>query len=263
LLPYPHIDPVIVRIGPLALRWYGFMYLLGFAVGFFAIRARLKRTAPAVRSDQVEGLIFCVMVGLLVGARLGELLFYHWMEWGYYLSNPIEIIAVWHGGMSFHGGLIGSVLMAAWYMRRQKMPFLLVADAVCLAAPAGLLFGRLGNFINGELFGRVTDLPWAMVFPHGGPFPRHPSQLYEAFLEGPLLWLILWLVRDRVRPGAIIALFVMGYSIFRFLVEFVREPDPQIGLLLGPLTMGQMLCLAQAAAGLILWHFLPKGEKAS
>jgi phosphatidylglycerol:prolipoprotein diacylglycerol transferase len=259
LLPYPHIDPVIVRIGPLALRWYGLMYLLGFAVGFFAIRARLRRTAPQVRSEQVEGLIFWVMAGLLVGARLGELVFYHWMEWGYYLANPIEIIAVWHGGMSFHGGLIGSVLTAAWYIRRQKMPFLQVADAVCLAAPAGLMFGRLGNFINGELFGRVTDLPLAMVFPHGGPLPRHPSQLYEAFLEGPLLWLILWLVRDRVRPGAVMALFVVGYSALRFLVEFVREPDPKIGLLLGPLTMGQMLCLAQAAAGLALWRMLPRG----
>ena len=262
MLIYPQIDPVIIRIGPLALRWYGLMYLLGFAVGFFAIRARLKRTAPLIKSEQVEGLIFWVMVGLLVGARLGELLFYHWMEWGYYLSHPLEIIAVWHGGMSFHGGLIGCFLAAVWHIRRQKMPFLPVADAICLAAPVGLMFGRLGNFINGELFGRVSDLPWAMVFPHGGPLARHPSQLYEAVLEGPLLLLILWLARDRVRPGAVMALFVVGYSVMRFLVEFVREPDPQIGLLLGPLTMGQMLCLTQAAAGLIIWRFLPRPDKA-
>jgi phosphatidylglycerol:prolipoprotein diacylglycerol transferase len=238
------------------------MYLLGFAVGYFAIRARLRRTASQARLEQVEGLILWVMVGLLVGARLGELVFYHWMEWEYYLNNPLEIIAVWHGGMSFHGGLIGSGLMAVWYIRRQKMPFLQVADAVCLAAPVGLMFGRLGNFINGELFGRVADLPWTMVFPHGGPLPRHPSQLYEAILEGPLLWLILWLVRDRVRPGALMVLFVVGYSVFRFLIEFVREPDPQIGLLLGPLTMGQLLCLAQAAAGLTAWRWLPWGGKA-
>ncbi len=258
MLPYPHIDPVIFRLGPLALRWYGLMYLLGFAAGMFMVKTRLKKTQPQVPSEQVEGVMFWAMVGLLLGARVGELLFYQSANWSWYLSHPLEIIAVWHGGMSFHGGLIGSILAGLWYMRRHKMPYLAVTDAVFLAVPVALMLGRLGNFINGELFGRVTDLPWAMVFPHGGPLPRHPSQLYEAFLEGPFLLLLLWLVRDKVKPGGVTALFFVGYALLRFVVEFAREPEPQSGFVIAFLTMGQTLCLAQAAAGVAFWRFLER-----
>lgn len=256
MLPYPNIDPVIVRFGPLALRWYGLMYLLGFAGGYLVIRKRLL--GRGFSAAQIENLVLWAIAGLIVGARLGEVLFYQWPNWVYYFRHPLEIIALWHGGMSFHGGLLGAIVMGVGYLRRSRLPVLRAADAVFLAVPIGLGLGRLGNFINGELFGRVSSLPWAMVFPGGGPLPRHPSQLYEFLLEGPLFFTFLWLCRDRVRPGGLTALFLMGYSVLRFSVEFVRQPDPQLGFVLGWLTMGQLLCLAQAAAGLAWWLYLAR-----
>lgn len=264
MLHYPHIDPVLIHLGPLAIRWYGLMYLVGFTAGYFIIKNRLLKTCPAFDRDRVESLVLTAIVGLIVGARLGEILFYHWPEWGYYLRHPVEIIAVWKGGMSFHGGLIGSVGLGVWYLRRHRLPILPAADATFLAVPIGLAAGRLGNFINAELYGRVTDLPWGMVFPTGGPLPRHPSQLYELILEGPVLFLILWAGRNRVHAGGLTALFLIGYSLARFLVEFVREPDPQLGfVLLGWLTMGQLLSLAQAAAGVVLWWWTKRSAGGS
>ncbi|MFZ5586446.1 MAG: prolipoprotein diacylglyceryl transferase [Thermodesulfobacteriota bacterium] len=256
MLTYPDIDPVALRLGPVAIRWYGLMYLFGFTAAYFLVKRRLARTAPAFTGDHVQGLMFWAMAGLLVGARLGEIVFYQWTDWTRFLRDPIEIIAIWRGGMSFHGGLIGAVAAALIYLRRQKLPFLPAADAVCLAAPWALMFGRIGNFINGELFGRVSDLPWAMVFPHGGPLPRHPSQLYEAVLEGPALFALLWLMRDRAPTGGVVALFLFGYALARFLVEFVREPDAWLGFLALGLTMGQWLSLAMAAAGALYLAWL-------
>ncbi len=261
MIPYPHIDPVIFRLGPLAFRWYGLMYLLGFAAGYVIIKHRLKETAPEVSPSQVEGLVLWAAVGLIVGARLGEIIFYQWPNYSFYLTHPLEIIAVWRGGMSFHGGLGGAVIAGVIYLKRRGLPLLAFADATFLAVPVGLGLGRWGNFINGELYGRVSNLPWAMVFPGGGPLARHPSQLYELILEGPLLFLFLWLRRDKVGPGVLTALFLMGYGLARFGVEFVREPDAHLGFVLSWLTMGQLLSLGQMAAGLILWRFVG-GRKA-
>jgi phosphatidylglycerol:prolipoprotein diacylglycerol transferase len=183
----------------------------------------------------------------VIGARLGYVIFY---DLSAYISHPLEIFAVWHGGMSFHGGFIGSVLAGAWCCDRSKVDPWLVADLVMVTAPIGLGFGRLGNFINGELFGRVTDMPWGMVFPAGGPLPRHPSQLYEFLLEGIVLFTVLWIMKDRVRrTGLLTALFVMLYGVFRFFAEFFREPDPQLGFIVGPFTMGQLLSSLMVLAG--------------
>ncbi|MFH1035281.1 MAG: prolipoprotein diacylglyceryl transferase [Pseudomonadota bacterium] len=249
MLQFPNFDPVALRLGPLAVRWYGLMYIFGFGIAYLVVRWRLKRTSPLYGSEQVQGLMFWALFGLFVGARLGEILFYHWTEWGYFLRNPVEIIAVWHGGMSFHGGFLGALAGALIFLRRNRLPFLPAADAVCLAAPLALMLGRLGNFINGELYGRVSDLPWAMIFPHGGPLPRHPSQLYELLGEGPLLFGFLWLLKDRLPRGGVVAAFVLGYSLIRFLVEFVREPDSWLGYLALGMTMGQWLSLVMALAG--------------
>lgn len=256
MLTYPQIDPVALRLGPLAIRWYGLMYLFGFVAAYFIVQRRLAKTAPAYDAERVQGFMFWALAGLLVGARLGEIVFYQWTDWARYLADPIEIIAIWHGGMSFHGGLIGAVAAAVIYLRRQKLPILPAADAITLAAPWALMLGRIGNFINGELFGRVTDLPWAMVFPHGGPLPRHPSQLYEALGEGPLLFFVLWFLRDRLPTGGVLAVFLLGYSLVRFLVEFVREPDAWLGFLALGLTTGQWLSLAMAAGGAVYLAWL-------
>jgi phosphatidylglycerol:prolipoprotein diacylglycerol transferase len=200
-----------------------------------------------------------VFIGLLVGARLGYIFFYQYPNLADYIRNPLEIFAVWHGGMSFHGGLAGAVLAGLLFCRSRRLPFWEVADAVIVAAPAGLFFGRIGNFINGELYGRETDVPWAMIFPQGGPFPRHPSQLYEAILEGVVLFLILWKLRNRsMFPGALVPVFLCGYGSFRFLVEFFREPDPQLGIFLGIVSMGQILSLFMVALGLLLFVLLPR-----
>ena len=263
MIPYPNIDPVILRLGPLTFRWYGLMYLVGFVAGFFIIKRRYLKAVPQTDPKRVESLVLWSCLGLIVGARLGEVLFYHWVDYSFYLKNPLEIIAVWHGGMSFHGGLLGAVLAGVGYLLWRKMPVLPAADAAFLAVPIGLGAGRLANFINGELYGRTTELPWGMVFPGAGTLPRHPSQLYELLLEGPLLFTLLWLARDRLKAGRLTALFLILYGLFRFLVEFVREPDPQLGFVLGWLTMGQILSLAQLAAGVFLWLWVSGVGKAT
>jgi phosphatidylglycerol:prolipoprotein diacylglycerol transferase len=253
------MSPNIIEIGPFKVRWYGLMYLLGFFASYFLILKQPQARRLGLQGRLLQDLIFFLALGLIAGARLGYILFYQFSNLGDYLGNPLEILALWHGGMSFHGGLLGALVAGTLFIRLRQLPFWEVADTVIVTAPIGLGLGRVGNFINGELFGRPSSLPWAMVFPMGGPVTRHPSQLYEAALEGVVLFLILWELKDRgLRPGTMVCIFFGGYGVLRFLVEFLREPDPQIGLFWGLFSMGQILCLAMIVTALLLWRFLPR-----
>lgn len=253
MLPYPNISPDIVRIGPFHLRWYGMMYILGFISAYLLVQRQQRAREIGLTGARVQDLILYLAVGLVAGARLGYILFYQYADLAAYLKHPIEIIAVWHGGMSFHGGLLGAVAAGWLFSRRSDMPFAVIADSVIVTAPVGLFFGRIGNFVNAELYGRVTNVPWGMVFPDAGPLPRHPSQLYEALGEGLLLFIIMWSLRKRrFADGMMVAFFLSFYGFIRFWLEFFRQPDPQIGFILGPLTMGQILCTLMMAAGLLL-----------
>lgn len=261
MLTYPHIDPVIVQIGPLAIRWYGLMYLLGFVAAYYLIRHLCRWRRIPLTSAEVSDLLFYCVLGVILGGRLGYVLFY---DLAYYLDHPLQILAVWQGGMSFHGGLSGVVVAASLFCLRKKLPWLLTADVLVTAATIGLGLGRLGNFINGELWGRVTEVPWGMVFPGGGPLPRHPSQLYEAVLEGGVLFLTLYLLhRRRATAGVPFFSFCLLYGLFRFGVEFVREPDAHIGFLWGAATMGQLLSLPMVLVGLagLGWLLLRRGSE--
>lgn len=238
-MTYPNIDPVFLRLGPLEFRWYGLMYICGFVAAYFIILSGVGRKGLKLSKEDVGDLIFTVAVGVILGGRLGYILFYNL---SYYLAQPMKLFAVWEGGMSFHGGLVGALLAGLYYLRKHRLDFYPVADLAFLAAPVGLFFGRIGNFINAELYGRVTDVPWGVVFPGGGSLPRHPSQLYEALLEGVLMFGILFVVSRKVnKDGVVFWSFIGLYGLFRFLVEFVREPDEQIGYLFGMLSMGQLL----------------------
>lgn len=251
-MPFPNIDPVLVSFGPLQVRWYGLMYLFGFLFSYLLVKFQLARQkSPLLSSEQVLDLYFYLILGLILGARLGYVFFYNFKE---YLHHPWELLAVWHGGMSFHGGLLG-VLAASWYFcKKNKVPLLQLGDLFIVTAPIGLGLGRLANFINGELYGRITTVPWGMVFPQGGPWPRHPSQLYEALLEGLVLFGLLWFKKDsRPFAGALVARFLFFYGVFRILIEFFREPDTQLGYFLGTLTMGQILSLLMILAALGLF----------
>jgi len=252
MIPYPNISPNIVRIGPVAVRWYGMMYLIGFASSYFLVQCQIKKRHLSLHKDFMESLYSYIVLGLLVGARLGYVVFY---DFSAYMRSPLEILAVWHGGMSFHGGLLGAVVSGILCCKRFGVDIWKVSDVVIVTAPIGLGFGRLGNFINGELYGRPTDVPWAMVFPAGGPVPRHPSQLYEIFLEGIVLFTVLWKLKDKqLRPGILSSLFFILYGLFRFFVEFFREPDPQLGLVLGPFTMGQILSGSMMLLGAAMFY---------
>ncbi len=254
MLSYPHIDPVIIQVGPVAVRWYGMMYLLGFVSGRFLVVHRIKRSGNvSVTVDQIDTLFVYLILGLVLGARLGYVVFY---DLSVYLRNPIEIFSVWHGGMSFHGGLIGCLIAGLIFTRKYKKDFWELSDLVIVTAPIGLGLGRLGNFINGELYGRVTTVPWGMVFPGGGPLPRHPSQIYELLLEGVVLFVILWSLSSRgLRSGKITASFIIFYGLFRIIAEFFREPDPQIGYILGFVTMGQILSALMMVAGVVIYFY--------
>lgn len=237
------------------MRWYGLMYILGFFASYwltvYQIRGGRK---PGVTKEDIDDLFFYLILGLIVGARLGYALFYNL---GFYIEKPLEVFMVWHGGMSFHGGLAGAFIAGITIIIRKNMPFTITADTIIPTAPIGICLGRIGNFINGELFGRPTDVPWGMVFPQGGPMPRHPSQLYEAFFEGLLLFVILWFYKDKKkRDGDVFAVFLILYGIFRTFCEFFRLPDPQLGYILGPLSMGQILSLIMTAIGLFLKFYL-------
>ncbi|MDX6750787.1 prolipoprotein diacylglyceryl transferase [Geminicoccaceae bacterium 1502E] len=252
-IPFPQIDPVLVSFGPVAIRWYALAYIVGLLLGWRLVRALVQRPGWRVNPEQIDDLLFHITLGVIIGGRLGYVLFY---QPGYYLSHPLDILAVWRGGMSFHGGLLGVLAACAVFARQHRLAFLELCDAIAVAAPLGLLFGRIANFINGELWGRPTDVPWAMVFPGAGPMARHPSQLYEAALEGLVLLLVmLWLARRPRRPGSdgmLAGVFLAGYALARMLVELFREPDAFLGLLPGGLTMGQILSLPMLALGLLL-----------
>ncbi|NLI82454.1 MAG: prolipoprotein diacylglyceryl transferase [Deltaproteobacteria bacterium] len=253
MIPYPNIDPDLVQIGPLRIRWYGVMYVLGFIASYFLIQKQERSRQIGLVGPIVQDLIFYLAIGLILGGRLGYVLFYEFNDYGSYLRNPLEIFATWHGGMSFHGGFIGVLLAAILFCRRRKLPFAAVADSIVVTTPIGLGLGRIGNFINAELLGLPTDLPWGMIFPGGGPLPRHPSQLYEAFFEGVVLFALLWVLRRRPFPdGMMVVFFLFFYGIGRFFIEFVKEPDPQIGYLFTYFTMGQILCAMMVLAAILL-----------
>ncbi len=249
-MKYPQIDPVFFEIGPLQLRWYGLMYIIGFVCAYFVLVRLSRRENYDMDKKEIEDLLVYGVVGLIVGARLGYCLFYNF---GYYFSHPLKCLAIWEGGMSFHGGLIGLVLGGWLFSRLRNKSLIMLADMGALAAPPGLFFGRIGNFINAELYGRVTDVPWGMVFPGTGGLPRHPSQLYEAFFEGVVLFVVLFVLSRKVRTrGVLISVFLAGYGLIRFVLEFFREPDPQLGFIVASITMGQILSLAMVAAGVVL-----------
>ncbi|WP_259649143.1 prolipoprotein diacylglyceryl transferase [Delftia sp. UME58] len=263
MLMYPQIDPVALQIGPLAVHWYGLTYLAAFGL-FLWLGTRRLRHSPFVRMQgdrawtrkDVEDILFLGVLGVVVGGRLGYCLFY---KPGYYLSHPLEIFYVWQGGMSFHGGLVGVIASMVWFARSRARSWLEVADFVAPCVPTGLAAGRVGNFINGELWGRFAspELPWAMVFPQSGSMlPRHPSQVYQFLLEGLLLFVLLWLyARKEHKPGQVAAVFLVGYGAFRFIAEYFREPDDFLGLLSLGMSMGQWLCVPMVIGGIAMWFW--------
>jgi phosphatidylglycerol:prolipoprotein diacylglycerol transferase len=255
MLSYPSINPIIAKLGPLQIRWYGVMYILGFMASYLLVRYQIRRKGLDIDIDIVNKLFFTLIIGLIIGARLGYVIFYNL---AFYLIHPLKLFALWEGGMSFHGGLIGIILSGLIYVRRHRASFFEFADLVAVSAPIGLGLGRLGNFLNAELYGRVTTVPWGMIFPSGGDLPRHPSQLYELFLEGILLFTIMWWIKDfPFKKGTLFCLFLFLYSIFRFSVEFFREPDPQLGLVFSFMTIGQVLSVLMGIGGLVLFYFRP------
>ena len=252
MLIHPDFDPVAFSLGPLHVRWYGLMYLLGFLAGWALGRYRASRPNSGWTAAQVDDLVFYIALGVILGGRIGYILFY---SFGNFLRDPLALFRVWEGGMSFHGGFLGVLLAMVLFARKHYKGFWPTMDFVAPLIPPGLFFGRIGNFINGELWGRVTDLPWGMVFRQTGDgLPRHPSQLYQTALEGVALFLIVWLFSAKPRPAmAVSGVFALSYGVFRFLVEFVRQPDPQLGYLaFGWLTMGQILSLPLIAVGIVL-----------
>jgi phosphatidylglycerol---prolipoprotein diacylglyceryl transferase len=254
VIPFPRIDPVLVHIGPLAVRWYALAYIVGIIAGWFCARAIIasKRAwggpAPLTVVD-FDDFIIWVTLGIILGGRIGYVLYYNLPH---FAAHPIEIFALWKGGMSFHGGLVGCLLAILLFGRRRGVPVLSLGDVTAAVTPIGLFLGRLANFINGELWGRPTDVAWAMIFPNGGPVPRHPSQLYEAGLEGLVLLLVLAVLVHfgaLKRPGLVTGAFVLGYGDARIFCELFREPDAQLGFLWGGLTMGMLLCIPLILAG--------------
>lgn len=266
MLVHPQFDPIAFSIGPLAVRWYGLMYLVAFALFYWLGRLRLQRPmgsqASGLSLRDLEDLLFWGVLGVVLGGRLGYVLFY---KPGWYGAHPLEVFEVWKGGMSFHGGLLGVLVAVALFCRLRGLQFLRVTDFVAPLVPIGLAAGRLGNFINGELWGRPTDLPWAMVFPQVDALPRHPSQLYQFAGEGIVLFVFLWWYSSRPRPvGAVSGMFLVGYAVLRFVAEFAREPDDFLGLQALSLTMGQWLCIPMFVAGLALlaWSRRARGADA-
>jgi len=264
MLIHPQFDPIALQFGPLAIRWYGLMYLIGFGAFFFLGRMRARRDAwRGINEALIDDLLFFGVLGVILGGRLGYILFYKPV---YYLSHPLEIFMVWQGGMAFHGGFLGVLVAMALVARKHKLSWLAVTDFIAPLVPLGLASGRLGNFINGELWGRVApaDLPWSMVFASGGPLPRHPSQLYQFAMEGLLLFALLWFYSSRPRPiGAISGLFLAGYGVFRFVAEFFREPDDFLGLLAFSLSMGQWLSLPMIVTGIAMLAWSYRRARAS
>jgi phosphatidylglycerol:prolipoprotein diacylglycerol transferase len=257
MLNFPQIDPVAIQLGPISLHWYGLMYLVGFGSAWLLGRYRVQKGLTRVTLVDLEDMLFLSMLGAIIGGRLGYVIFY---KTAYYLEHPAQIFYLWEGGMSFHGGLLGVVLILWFFARRRQYRFLELGDLIAPLVPLGLAAGRLGNFINGELWGRPTDVPWGMIFPAAQDgIVRHPSQLYQFGLEGLGLFLLVWLFARKPRPtGQVSAVFLMGYGTFRFIVEFAREPDAFLGLLVANLSMGQWLCLPMVIAGAVIYRFSAK-----
>jgi len=251
MLQYPDINPIAFSLGPLKVHWYGIMYLIGFAAAWFLARYRIRTLHKDWNIDQVNDLVFYCAIGVILGGRIGYILFYNF---AFYMAHPLSIFKIWDGGMSFHGGLLGVAISLWIYSRKSGRAFFDLADFVAPLVPIGLGAGRLGNFINGGLWGRVTDVPWAMVFPKAGPLPRHPSELYEFLLEGVVLFFILWFFSMKPRPRmAVSGLFLVCYGVFRFFDEFFRAPDPQLGFVaFGWMTRGQELSIPMFLFGLIM-----------
>ncbi|WP_119459166.1 prolipoprotein diacylglyceryl transferase [Rhodospirillaceae bacterium SYSU D60014] len=251
-IPFPSIDPVLIEIGPFAIRWYALAYIAGIVLGWRYCLYLAARPPRIVTRAQFGDFVVWAVLGVILGGRLGYVLFYKPLH---YLYNPLEIVMVWQGGMSFHGGMLGVILAMILFTRQRRLPFFALADIVACATPIGLFFGRLANFINQELYGRPTDVPWAVVFPAGGPLPRHPSQLYEAALEGVVLFVVLFALarftEARWRLGVLSGVFLVGYSLSRIIVELFREPDAHLGYLIGGTTMGQWLSVPMLLVGLV------------
>jgi phosphatidylglycerol:prolipoprotein diacylglycerol transferase len=256
-IPFPAFDPVLISFGPIAIRWYALAYIFGILLGWLYVRTIIKREqlwggpAPMTAAD-FDDFVLWVTLGIILGGRIGYVLFYNP---SYFVQNPWESIELWKGGMSFHGGFLGCVLAVVLFARHRGLSILSLGDLTCAGGTIGIFLGRIANFINGELWGRTTDVPWAMVFPSGGPQARHPSQLYEASLEGLLLFIVLTILISNGalrRPGFILGAFAFGYAIARSICEFFREPDAQLGFLWGGLTMGMLLSVPLMLAGLAL-----------
>ena len=252
-IPFPQIDPVIIQLGPFAIRWYALAYIAGLLSGWRVARRLVARPGWLPTPEHVDDLLFYATLGVVIGGRLGFVLFYHPL---YFLENPLEIVAVWKGGMSFHGGLLGVIVSLLLFARNTGLPALEVLDVAAVVTPIGLFFGRIANFINGELWGRVSDVPWAMVFPGGGAEPRHPSQLYQATLEGLVLLALMWFLARRPREerhrGLLGGAFLAGYAVARSIGELFRQPDAHLGFLVAGTTMGQLLSLPMLLLGLFL-----------
>ncbi|MBU0744439.1 MAG: prolipoprotein diacylglyceryl transferase [Gammaproteobacteria bacterium] len=262
MLSYPQIDLIAIQIGPIKVYWYGITYLIGFGLAWILAKIRANKLNYQWESEVISDFIFYCALGGIIGGRLGYVLLYQPLE---ILNDPLFVFKIWLGGMSFHGGLIGLICGLFLFAKKMKISFLEMLDFASPLAPLGIALGRIGNFINSELWGRVTTTPWGMIFPNGGPLPRHPSQLYESFAEGVLLFTIIWIYSSKPRPrGTTCGLFLLGYGVFRFICEFFREPDVFIGFIaLNWLTMGQLLSLPMIAIGIyMLWHYNKKSPSA-
>tara|TARA_B100001564_G_scaffold350490_1_gene355019 strand:+ start:573 stop:1370 length:798 start_codon:yes stop_codon:yes gene_type:complete len=259
MLAYPQIDPVLLSIGPLDIRWYSLAYITGILLGAYYINRLIAKDTTFKGLNPFDDMIFYGILGIIIGGRLGYTLFYQPM---FYLTHPLEILKLWQGGMSFHGGLLGMIGAMYLFAKKNRYPFLGIMDLCSAAAPIGLFFGRIANFINAELWGRVSDVPWAMVFPGAGPLPRHPSQLYEALLEGLISFIILYLLASKAKirnqHGIIAGSFLICYGLSRFVVEFFREPDAHLGFFFEYVTMGQMLSLPMILGGIYLIFYVHK-----
>jgi phosphatidylglycerol:prolipoprotein diacylglycerol transferase len=251
MLPYPNIDPVAMHLGPLAIRWYSLAYIAGILLGWWVVaREHARRPIEGLSKKALDDMVMWAVLGIVLGGRLGYVAFY---KPDYYFAHPGEILRVWEGGMSFHGGLLGMIAAYYWFCRKYGIRFLDLADVLACAAPIGLFFGRVANFINGELYGRPTDAAWGMIFPRGGDMPRHPSQLYEAGMEGVILFALLMFMLKctsaRDKPGLLGGVFITGYAVSRIVAECFREPDDFLGFFFGMATMGQLLSLPMLALG--------------
>jgi phosphatidylglycerol:prolipoprotein diacylglycerol transferase len=265
VIPYPRIPPTIVSFGPFAIRWYSMMYVIGYVLGYRLVLRRIATGRSTITRAELDNLIWYLACGMLIGARVIYVLVYDRAE---YAAHPLQVFALWRGGLSFHGAIAGMAVAIALFARRYRHSILSLTDLVALCGTPGLFFGRIGNFINGELYGRPTSVPWAMIFPRDPQqVPRHPSQLYESFAEGLVLTAVLWLIdglaraRGYDRPGLVTGVFLVGYALIRFSLEFTRQPDAQLGLVIGALSMGQLLSMIMLAAGVGLLAIIYFGRE--